>query len=420
MIFVKLKAGALQFTIFIIVVIALLLASFILIVHFHDRFKNDTALIMDAVSITNNVMHQIVSGGELTKGIDSELYKGQLIQIDSVYWGVYQTVSVTTKIKSKITSKMALIGSKQPEEHPTLFLKDNNKPLVLVGNTTIEGDVWLPNKGVRAGNISGVSYYGEQLIQGDINTISTFPEVSKHILNHLDYIKTKVSKAGSKQYLNLALRDTVQNSFFEPIKIVYEQGAINLSDIALTGNIIVYSETKIEVDVSARLTDIILIAPTIEIGNNVKGRFQALASKTIIVGNDCELSYPSALVLQPKNNLNAKSTNGVEDIMINISESSKIAGSVIYLGQEEKDNYRPQIFIDQNALVLGEVYCSGNMDLRGTIHGSVYTYNFIAAQSGSIYQNHLYNAKINKSKLPTQFSGVTFHESNKKVLKWLY
>ncbi len=420
MIFIKLKAGALQFTMFIIVMIALLLASFILIVHFHKRFKDDTTLLIKAVNLSNNSITQLLNNPELIPNLNSELDTESLVEIDLGYWGIFETIKVTTTVKKKTHHKMALVGSKQLEAHPALFLKDYNKPLVLVGNTTIEGNVLLPKKGVRAGNISGVSYYGEQLIQGNINTISNFPEVSEHILNHLEDIKTKLSEVGSNQYLNLAQTDTARNSFYEPINVVYERGNINLSDITLTGHIIVYSESKIAVDASADLKDIILVAPTIEIGNRVKGRFQALASKTIMVGNGCELSYPSTLVLQPKNNPNTQNSNDAEDIMINISESSNIIGSVIFLGVTEKSNFKPQIFIDQNSLVTGEVYCTGNMDLRGSIYGSVYTHNFIAAQSGSIYQNHVFNAIINVNKLPIEFSGITFNSSNKKVLQWLY
>jgi hypothetical protein len=119
-------------------------------------------------------------------------------------------------------------------------------------------------------------------------------------------------------------------------------------------------------------------------------------------------------VLQPK------SINETEEMMINISASSSITGSVMYLGALQKKNYRSQIFLDQNTTVTGEVYCSGNMDLRGAVYGSVYTHDFIAAQSGSIYQNHLYNGIIDTSKCPMQFSGVLFEATNKKVMKWLY
>jgi len=420
MIFIKLKAGALQFTMFIIVVIALLLAAFILMVYVHDRFKNDTRLVAEAVLINDNAISQWLSNTKPIIGLGSGLNTEALVKIDSGYWGVYQTVNVTTWIKSKVSRKMALIGSKHQEDQPALFLKDNNKPLVLVGNTIIEGDVQLPNKDVRTGNISGISYYGEQLVHGKIYTIRDFPEVFEPLYNHLDYIKTTISKASNNQYVSLAQSDIVQNSFFEPVNIVYEQGIIDLVDITLTGNIIVYSDTKIMVDASASLKDIILVAPIIDIGNNVKGRFQALASKTILVGNDCVLSYPSALILQPENTPNKQSIDEAEGIMINISESSNITGSVVYLGQEEKDNFKPQIFIDQSATVTGEVYCTGNTDVRGAIYGSTYTHNFIAAQSGSIYQNHLYNAQIIKSKLPTEFSGILFETSNTKVMKWLY
>jgi hypothetical protein len=71
-------------------------------------------------------------------------------------------------------------------------------------------------------------------------------------------------------------------------------------------------------------------------------------------------------------------------------------------------------------IIKGEVYCNTNIELKGTVFGTVYTSNFIAKQSGSVYQNHLYNATIVVDSLSQKYVGLPFSNSKKGVLKWLY
>ena len=72
---------------------------------------------------------------------------------------------------------------------------------------------------------------------------------------------------------------------------------IHLVNVKLTGNILIRSNTKINVAASATLKDVILIAPVIHIEKGVSGNFQAIATKKIYVDQGANLQYPSALIL---------------------------------------------------------------------------------------------------------------------------
>ncbi len=48
-------------------------------------------------------------------------------------------------------------GQNKRDQLAALYLKDNNKPLVLVGGTRIDGKAYLPKRGVKSGNIAGYS-----------------------------------------------------------------------------------------------------------------------------------------------------------------------------------------------------------------------------------------------------------------------
>jgi len=93
---------------------------------------------------------------------------------------------------------------------------------------------------------------------------------------------------------------------------------------------------------------------------------------------------------------------------------------VMFLGDKISNNYKPQIELEVDAAIYGELYCNQNVELKGQVYGSVYADAFIANQFGSIYQNHIYNGKINALELPSEYIGLSLEDSKKNIVKWLY
>lgn len=420
----KLRAGALQLTTFIVVVIALLLASFVILIHTHKRFNVQSLFVLETVDnaqkgIAYAIHNQIPLKETSSVDLKDEDYKTLSVHRD--FWGLFEKVTATSEIKTHRFTKTALIGATQsPANRTALFVKDNNKPLVVVGHTKIQGTAHLPQRGVRAGNISGKSYYGSRLIYGATQTSNSFPELSLESRQQITRNFTEANLYEQHQFLDLNKEKAFQNSFLNPLQIVYSPGVISLSGISLTGHIKIHSQTKIIVEASALLKDVILVAPVIEIKNGVKGRFQAFASKTLDVGKNCELSYPSALVVQKKETALDNDAKPRAHYGISIQTNATLEGVVLFLGVPKPGNYKPQILIEEGTTISGEVYCTQNLELKGTVYGSVFTNNFIAAQSGSIYQNHIYNASILVDELPVEYVGLPFKKAKKGVMKWLY
>lgn len=422
----KVKAGALQLTMFIVVVIALLLATFIILIHTHKRFKLQTGFVKETIVNTDigidyALQNDILQNDTISVNLKDDDYKRVKVHRD--YWGVFEKVISISNIKHNSFKKVALVGASQAKTNRTaLYVKDNNRPLVVVGNTKIQGTTYLPQQGVRTGNISGHSYYGNQLIYGRSETSNTeLPKLLSETLKHVHNIQNSIAFINQEQFIHLSKNRTHKNSFFKPLKVVYSNNDLSLSQVSLTGYILVQSKTKIVVDASSNLKDVILIAPEIDIKSNSQGTFQAFATKSINVGNICNLEYPSALILNEDLQLRIplKSTNNEKATpFIRINKGVNIKGVIAYLGATK--NYKTQIFIDSNTEITGEVYCTQNLELLGKVSGSVFTSNFIANQSGSSYQNHLYNGKIVIDNLPQQYTGLPFENSIKKVTKWLY
>jgi len=290
-------------------------------------------------------------------------------------------------------------------------------PLIIVGNTKIEGTSFIPKQGVKAGNISGNSYYGTSLIYGNTRKSAQKLPTPKNLnqfnnKNYIDIFKREqliVFKIGISSY---------KNSFLEPTKLLYDNAPIHLSGIQLTGNIIIQSESAITIDNSALLKDVVLIAPKIDILDEVKGTFQAIASASITVGKNCLLEYPSALLLKTT----SKSISDIENQQIFFGPNSSLKGIIAYVGEDiqQKQRFKPQLVIEKGAIVHGEVFCEANTELKGAVYGSLYTSRFISSTAGSVYLNHIFNGQITATALPDEYVGLTFDTNKREIAKWLY
>lgn len=421
----KINAGALQLTMFAVIVIALLLAAFIILIDTHKRFSIQTDFVLEVIQNANRGVDYALQNDVLSHDTTRVNLKNNNINTIKVYrdyWGLFEKVVSISEIKTKRFKKIALLGAIQPiDDRTVLYLEEQNRPLVLVGNSKIQGVAYLPKQGVTIGNISGHTYYGSQLIYGKTETSRAFPTLLEETLDQLKLITKKTENLGSNQFLDLKTAETYQNSFLDPIKVVYSQTEIDLTDISLTGHILVQSETKITVGTSSNLKDVILVAPVIEINDHVKGNFQAFASLEINIGKHCMLDYPSAIVV---NDLRTAMEHPIiqneEDVQIHIGSGSILKGVMVFLGNKRQENFRAQVLVEEDSIVVGEVYCNLNMELRGRVDGSVFTSNFVARQAGSIFQNHIYNGNILIDSLPPDYVGLVFENSKKGVLKWLY
>lgn len=421
---IKVKAGALQLTMFIVVVIALLLTAFIILIHTHKQFKIKTNFVIEAVTNAQKGIVYALHNDLLTTDTTSLRLEGtsyKTLTVHKSYWGIFEKIIATSKIKHNVIKKMALVGTHQSaHDRPALYVEEHHKPLVVVGNTTIRGLAYVPEQGVRTGHISGHAYYGTQLIYGSSKTSqSSLPELEKTSEHHLKYTYN-IDNLQQDQFLDLSKTRIYQNSFYKPVQVVYSHSYVNLSGVSLTGHIIVQSNTKIIVDASSQLKDVILVAPEIEIKTGVNGTFQTIATKRISVGKNVILNYPSALILNKKKATKALANQEKKEQCISINSGTKIKGIVTCLGVIDANNYESQIKIASQAEIMGEVYCTQNLELLGTVYGSVYTANFVAKQSGSSYQNHIYNGTIIADQLPEEYIGLPFKQSKKGVAKWLY
>ena len=212
----------------------------------------------------------------------------------------------------------------------------------------------------------------------------------------------------------LQLGKDLINSFNEASIYVKSEQPLTIGEQRLLGNLIIQSTTEIVVESSAKIEDAVLIAPKVRVLEGFKGALQIMASQQIVIETGVKLDYPSALVL-----CHRYITDSAEPHGIYLKGDAQVTGNLVYL-HKGSSNYDTQIRVASNALVEGLIYCEQNLELRGTVKGMVATHNFIIKEQGSVYQNHLFNAKIVAKDLDPHFVGLDLGFNRREVAKCLY
>lgn len=415
----KIPAGALQFVLCVGAIIAVLLSTFVLLHHAHHLFDKKTEKVIETIKKADEGLQQAMAQNlplhaplHLALGEEGRI----AVTVSKSYWGVFERYTVTSTFQKNEFTKTALVGSKWGDTAPALYLKDDNRPLIITGTSKITGNVYVPQQGIRQGSIGGQYHAFTSPVYGTVyQSTTTLPAVVAGLKTHLQQLLGNVGESSGKAVLRLAPHLQQAHSFTAPTQYIYGE-LLRLSGVRLTGNILLHATTHIVVDADSDLTDVVLIAPKITIKRGFTGSLQAIASQEITIEDQVVLQYPSALVVDKGRVPNAKDRNRPN---IAMGKGVTLKGIVAYFDQSETQAFFPQIAIAENTSVYGEVYCEKSLELRGNVLGKVTTAAFIALENGSIYQNHLYKGNINAGTLPLQYAGLLLTEE-KTVAKWLY
>ncbi len=415
----KIRAGALQFVLFVGAVIAVLLLTFVLLNYSHLLFLKKTDKFIDTVKRPDMaLLHHLQDNPQ---PLETVLEDGIVTEISQGYWGVFGMAKVTAVFQKNHFTKMALTGSGLYDPDVALFLRENDRPMIITGSAQIRGNAQLPQQGIRPGTIAGQSFYGNSLIIGEqLLSNRRLPELAAASRTAIRELFSGNSSFTGLQSGNFT-RNELVHSFSEPT-LWLDGDRLDLSGKKLVGNIIIKGSYRLVVENTTQLQDVILVAPEIVVQDGVRGTFQAFATEHIAIGRNCALNYPSALLLldQKKTDPSGRNTFGIAP-EIDISTNTSIKGVVCYLTKDNTQQFHPQIKIDERSFLIGQVYCERNLELKGTVLGHVATHSFIALENGNVYQNHLYNGVIDVTQLPFQYKGLPYGTGTKNgVVKWLY
>ncbi|WP_435624312.1 hypothetical protein [Flagellimonas sp.] len=415
----QIKGGALQFVLLVGTLIALILLSFILLHQTHTFFDKRTSKTIDLINKTDlGLWHAIKLSKTPSDSIEIQWDTNDDISVyaNKKYWGVFEYYSITSKFKNIQFTKRALIGGQRKPDAPALYLKDDNRPMVICGNSKITGDAYLPRQGIKPGAIGGVFYTYTSPIFGQRKTSKTaLPQISPNTRANIKNLFSISENTLIGNAIDVSKSRSYINSFQSETKYVFGN-VIRLSNVILRGNIVVSASEQIIVEQDCDLRDVLLCAPRITIEDGFTGSLQAISNDKIKIGKAVVLDYPSALIVEHSA---SGDTKNIMEPNIAIGPGSLVQGVVGYLNKSDKKTFYPQIVISKNSSITGEVYCEKNLELKGSVSGTVLTNSFVTLENGNVYQNHLNGGTINSELLPKEYSGLLFN-NNKGVVKWLY
>lgn len=415
----KIKAGALQFVLFIGTVIAVLLMTFVLLHKTHSLFDKKTSRTVEVIKNADlGLQYAMQQEMPINDSVQLNLQLDDGIQVTTIksYWGIFEKYSTVSQFRKTRFVKTALVGGGMEHDFPALYLKDNNRPMIIAGKSKITGNAYLPKQGIRPGTIGGRFHQFASPVYGNLkNSSATLPALIPELKNHLKRLLVEETAGFGQNTVRFSRNLKLSNSFESPTQYIHGD-VLRLSGVDLRGNIIVRATQQIIISADCYIKDIVLVAPEIIIENKFRGTLQAITSNKIKVRKGVVLEYPSALVVERGNMTNPKEQR---EANIRIEKGAMVKGIVAYFDNSEEGTFFPQIAIGENASVLGEVFCEKNLELKGAVIGNVTTDAFMALENGSVYQNHLFNGTINSSLLPSQYAGLLLNKE-KTVAKCLY
>ena len=358
--------------------------------------------------------HEYISVGQ-SKTID--LYNDSVsdVKLSKWLWGGFLLLKAEANWRHIRYARISLCGNDISQDEPiALYLSDNERYLSLSGATLLKGTCYLPKLGIRRAYIEGMSFSGAQLVEGVQK--QSKPELP--LLNNIVLSAIANCLHGNSlpddSLVNIAQlmnRDSVVNSFYQKTLVFYSDRWITLAGKFLKGNIKVISKRGISVEKTATLNDILLFAPKIEIGSNLNGNVQIFATDTIRIGDDVTFLFPSIIALLD---------NDCKKPLIQLGKNCRILGDIIL--QSTSSKQKAECLVGENTEIDGKVYCTGTVELKGKLYGSLYCNGFTLRTASSMYENNLLNATIDFPALSKYYAGSLLYSDSPhlKQVKWEY
>ncbi|MGZ4097463.1 MAG: hypothetical protein ACXVNM_01205 [Bacteroidia bacterium] len=342
------------------------------------------------------------------------------VKIVKRWWGCYQVIGIRSSRKSYSESLLCLMGTAFMKD-TALLITENNKPVSVAGKTELKGICFIPKAGIKSAHIEGETFWGDKFIDGQqLSAPNELPELNPDIYTQFEKITSSGASDSLVTFDNLPDADTIKNSFLEKTLRIVSPGNLVLEDFRFSGNIILQASKRIVVNRSCLLNNVLLIAPVIEIKDEFSGTLQAFASDSILTGDEVILNYPSSLVVVNKPVIDtSKKIHSIPAVIV--GEKCRISGTILACIKDGNFTNSIYLKIKKESEIKGLIYSSGFLDIQGSLYGSAFAKALILNTPSGVYDQHLLNAVIDRTKLSDFFvSGILFKGKNaNKVVRWL-
>lgn len=384
----KLNANALFIVVTISIVVGIILSGLLLTAGVYSKSTIN-------LEVQNKLIHNSKSGLQYCLA-SSEIENNKLIDLfgrskDSIHikskrFGLFQAIRITSFHGTDSIPLSSIVASRSNVKTKTaLYLCNSNATIGVCGSTLINGDVFVPERGVTRSYIEGQNFAGTKLYNGSKQISSSqLPPLHPTIISSINNIYDLQAEINPLPETDTIIGRNVKNHYYEENEIILTK--------FISGNIVIESNSKIVVTKDAQLSFVILKAPTVIFESGFKGDVQVFATDSIKTGESCLFNYPSVFVVKKIEGSDYNPT-------IHLQESNEFYGNMILLQDNFSLKNNGIITLDKECLFTGEIYSKGYLQLRKCdIRGTVYAKKLYLKTNSSVYENTLLNVKIDPSK----------------------
>ena len=391
------KAHSLLYAIYICLIVSIICGALLYFSNLYNQL-NLHYNIQEEMYIHNQSVVNFALGNQISQ---EAITKDEKSGIEGFYstkqYGLLTLLTANSVLRNDTISSTHFVGS-YTSDKTAVHLANFTKSLSYTGMVKLIGDNSLPTTHIETSYITNKP--NELIVKGktsisEIQLPEINPEFSK-IFNGISAEKTTLNKL-EKQKDSL-----YYNSFHHSTKEVYINSVI--ANVTFKGNFILKNNDSIRIKKNTVLEDVILMAPKITFEEGFTGNVQAFATKSITLEQKAILNYPSVICVY---------NNSSEESLINIKKECKITGVVVLYGNSFENIGKNSIEIDSNGLIFGDIYCTGKLDLKSNVFGSVYTNRFFLKTPSSSYDNTISDIEINSTRRPNYYIAIPLFEAKK-------
>lgn len=406
----KVKGGALQFTIVFSLLILMSLSLFLMFVRLsslevYSSQKQSQLVenINSAIVVLENQSQLFYKQKSWIQLLEDSTY---VTEIEISEWGFYDKVKIVSRKGLLQLSKMYLFADniKKDKSVPSLYLSGSKQYLSVGGKAYLGNNTYLPGDGIRKSYINGVGFNRDSLVQGkSFKAGKTLPKLNKIWDERYRNLKKRMNGSSDRSSSVELKQDSVTVSFNDETLVLRCPDNYCLSDKYLSGNIII-TGTKIRITGTCRIHQCIILADTIVIEKQFKGDVQLIAEDYIEIGELSVLKVPSMLYLN----------NSDKSNQIVVKSQTKFQGDII-IPRPMRDQ-KEILVIEEGCKMIGQIYCNGYSSFDGILFGSFYSTGFMKRSRSGLYENYLTDVCIDSKRLPDEYCGISLiDKSNAKV-----
>lgn len=414
------RAGALTYAIFVLVVAAILCSLMIVLafgnrnyffqVNLNEEVK-DRAYSALAIGLSGKSGASPMEGafGKKINGKEIWFLDEDTVSLRIRPWGAYKVAYAEAHTKGYSYQKGVFFAHSDNEySKVALYLSDFNRPLNVAGKALLKGELYLPEKGLESAYIEGSNYTRDKLFYGEKHkSKERIPSMDKSEKQYWrNYLKGEFETSDSVVGFQELPADLTY-SFLGRTLVATNVNSVRLQNVDYNGNIIIYSGTSITVESSASLRDIILVAPKVRVEEGVRGNFHIIVADSAIVQKKAKMLAPSSITMVPGVSQNAHCA---------LNKGARLNGLICSYSEKTTKTNDVAVSIQEGATVKGAVYCEDNFELRGTVEGQVFCNRFLLKTRSGVYENHLLDGQINRERLGNPIASFAFEKSEPEVI----